>query len=291
MGKFFDKGLNYIQSGFNLFGFSINRISTNNPYRDNGLSLYKQLYDDDSIKNKKFYNVGAGSFQHPYWTNLDYYSDWYKQNRLNTQINFDLTSNKSFPIESESANIVYSSHTIEHIQDDSAQNLFNESHRILKSGGLLRLSTPNIDIEYRAVIDNDRHYFYWINNYSEDSEMKRISIKIPMNKWSIKQIFLYHFAAQMSIHHLENTKKIDDNKFDEIFSSMSYEAALNYCTSLCYLNIQRKFPGNHINWWNKDKLFKMLKIAGFNNIYLSAWGQSFSPVLRNTTLFDTMASL
>ncbi|WP_151415018.1 hypothetical protein [Treponema denticola] len=28
--------------------------------------LYKMLYSEESIKNRKFYNIGAGSFFHPY---------------------------------------------------------------------------------------------------------------------------------------------------------------------------------------------------------------------------------
>jgi len=41
-----------------------------------------------------------------------------------------------------------------------------------------------------------------------------------------------------------------------------------------------------MNWWNKKKAFRMLREAGFEKIYSSAYGQSFSPVLRNTALFD-----
>ncbi len=67
---------------------------------------------------------------------------------------------------------------------------------------------------------------------------------------------------------------------------MGYEQALNYCTSKCPIDIQKKYPGHHCNWWNKDKMFRMLKKAGFKNIFLSGYGQSFSPVLRNTQLFD-----
>jgi len=67
---------------------------------------------------------------------------------------------------------------------------------------------------------------------------------------------------------------------------MEYEEALNHCISKCSLEVQKKYPGNHINWWNKDKLFRMLRMAGFENIYLSGYGQSLSPVLRNTWIFD-----
>lgn len=67
---------------------------------------------------------------------------------------------------------------------------------------------------------------------------------------------------------------------------MDYEKALNYIKDKCILEIQKKYSVDHINWWNKDKLFRMLQEAGFEEVYLSGYGQSLSPVLRNTSYFD-----
>ena len=108
-----------------------------------------------------------------------------------------------------------------------------------------------------------------------------------MNKASIQQIFLYHFASGVSELHIDKTvPKISDGKLDELFSTLSFEDALNFCTSNCSLGVQKKYPGNHINWWNEKKAVKMLRKAGFKTIYRSGWGQSGFPVLRNTSLFD-----
>ena len=40
-----------------------------NPLQD--LDLYRRLYSADSVDRKRFYNVGAGGFRHPAWTNVD----------------------------------------------------------------------------------------------------------------------------------------------------------------------------------------------------------------------------
>jgi hypothetical protein len=32
---------------------------------------YKQAFPFDSLKQRRFYNVGAGRFRHKYWTNID----------------------------------------------------------------------------------------------------------------------------------------------------------------------------------------------------------------------------
>ena len=47
-----------------------------------------------------------------------------------------------------------------------------------------------------------------------------------------------------------------------------------------------KFANYHINYWNFEKLKKMCIEAGFSNIYHSGFGQSLSPPLTNTKLFD-----
>ena len=107
-----------------------------------------------------------------------------------------------------------------------------------------------------------------------------------MNKASIQQLFLFAFASYVSTLVDNTLDKISDEKLDNIFEKMRYEDALNYCTSRCPIELQRKYTGFHMNWWNIKKETKMLKKAGFNEIYLSGYGQSFSPALRDTRYFD-----
>lgn len=48
----------------------------------------------------------------------------------------------------------------------------------------------------------------------------------------------------------------------------------------------KKYPGNHINWWNPKKITSILEDTGFTKIYLSGYGQSFCPILRDINIFD-----
>jgi hypothetical protein len=59
------------------------------------------------------------------------------------------------------------------------------------------------------------------------------------------------------------------------------DAALNLPPEL-----QQKYPGNHVNWWTKEKVHASLTRAGFSNVYVSAYGQSFAAPLRDTNYFD-----
>lgn len=261
------------------FGYDINKLDVDD------IQLYLDLYDSESVKNRKFYNIGGGANFHPAWTTVDFISEWYSSHT--PDINFDLLSLKEFPIDKNSAEIVYSSHTIEHITDEAAQNMFNESFRILKPGGTIRITAPDVDLDYRAYRDNDRHYFYWKDNYSLPGEIKRAHLYRPMNSLSTGEIFLSHFAASVSPLYLARSNNlISDKQLKSIFSGMEYEDALNYCTSKCPVEIHKSNSGHHINWWNKDKMFKMLRGAGFKKIFRSGYGQSFLPPLRNLTYFD-----
>jgi len=254
------------------------------------LKLYKKLYAEKSLEFKRFYNVGAGNFYHPYWTNIDYYSDWYKSNDKFTSkgIHHDLFSLTRIPLDNGIAEIVYSSHTIEHIKDEHAQFFFSEAHRILKNDGLIRITAPDIDLHYRAYKKNDLDFFYWRDWYSREKDYKRINLNQPLNGASIEQLFLQRFATAASILHAHGVKtKISDEELNGIFQELKYEDALNYCCDKCTIEIQKKNPGNHTNWWNNEKVINMLKKAGFKDIWISGHGQSQSPVLRNNSLFDS----
>lgn len=291
MKKYISAFKNVILDAIGLMGYGIHKIQTPAEIENSqwDLDLYRDLYPADSITNKSFYNIGAGGFHHPFWTNVDYDSEWYAKDRAKTLagISYDLFSLEQFPIEDSSAEITYSSHTVEHISNEATQNMFNETNRILKKNGFLRITTPNIDLEYRAYRENDRHYFHYIDTYSGYKQWERAKYNKPLNTASIEQIFLTHFASNVSTLHIDGSaERIDDDEFNALFDELNYEEALNYCINKCSVEIQKKYPGNHINWWNFKKMSSMLTEAGFSKIYLSGHGQSFCPILRNTTFFD-----
>lgn len=278
---------NGVKRLFRALGYDMRRITGPQDARLD-LELYHNIFPKESIANKRFYNIGGGSFRHPFWINIDLKCEWYQQALEGSDyINFDLLSLEKMPIPDETAEIVYSSHTLEHINDQAAQNMFNESHRVLKKGGIFRLTSPDIDLVYRAYRDDDRNFFFWIDAFSIPENYEKIRIKIPMNKASTPQIFLYFFASQVSELHADSpVPKISDKELDRLFTTLGYEEALNYCTSKCSLEAHRACPGNHINWWNRKKALRMLKGAGFEDTHSSGYGQSYCPILRNTTLFD-----
>ena len=234
------------------------------------LAIYNELYNADSLAEKCFYNIGAGSFRHPYWTNVDHYSEWYTRVQSDDMIEWDLFDLSQCPIESETAEIVYSSHTIEHITDEAAINLFHEAYRILKPGGIVRLTTHDADLFSTAYKRGDPYFF-----------------SPNISTISLEQMLLKRFATQLMRTHPEpQIIRPSDKEIQQNFEQQPLEEALNSFTQLCSINIQRKYPGDHINWWNVAKCRDMLHAAGFVDTWRSSYGQSCSPVLRNTVYFD-----
>lgn len=249
------------------------------------INLYKELFPCTSIENKKFYNIGAGSFYHPCWTNIDFYNNWYRQDLEKIGIHFDLMNCDSLPIESNSAEILYTSHVIEHITDKAIKNLFSEAYRILKSDGIFRITAPDINLLHRAFQNNDWFFFRdSINYYSNPEVMKKLNIR-SMAEAKLADIYQYYFSATTSpLTKYEESRKIFNEELVQIFSEKSYEEALNYICS--FSKFAPNKSGYHINWANASKVIRLLKQAGFSRCDVSAYGQSKSAILRDTSFFD-----
>lgn len=82
-------------------------------------------------------NLGCGYRPMAGWINVDH------ARGSEVQVVWDVTRNLPFPDASCAA--VFSEHMIEHIPKGDAQRLLEECHRVLGSGGVLRISTPDAE--------------------------------------------------------------------------------------------------------------------------------------------------
>jgi predicted SAM-dependent methyltransferase len=226
---------------------------------------YVQLFGQDAVDNRRFYNIGAGGFRHPAWTNVDKRSDWYAGNKDNVDIDCDLLDLVPLSLEDNSARAIYSSHVIEHIPNDCAANLFAEAYRAMAPGGVLRITCPDAAVNHAAYARGDRVFFHYLYD-------------------NIQACFLHTFAAQLLKADYEES--LSPAEVGELFSTLPLDDALDAVVSRCSVEYQRTRPGNHMNWWHLDKLERFLKEAGFKECHRSGYGQSICPVLRDTQFFD-----
>lgn len=122
------------------------------------ICIFKRIYKPNDEKDLMI-NIGGGKFYKKYWWVLDYRSDYYPHNSVYIDYNFDLTTNKPFPVKNDSTKFFYSSHTLEHIPQEHCQHIFNEFFRCLQKGGAIRITLPDFDEVYKAFQNNDIKFF------------------------------------------------------------------------------------------------------------------------------------
>lgn len=235
------------------------------------------IYPEKERPEQPLYiNIGAGAFYHPYWHNLDTPNEFYaKSQKDHIHIQYDLTSRKQLPFLDNSLKAVYISHVIEHLSDDHVQYCFTEVHRCLQQGGFFRITCPDIDFEYDAYCRGDLSVWMWPTPWGARS-------------FSIEQRFLEHFATILTFNYPDSaSRKYSDEEIRDVFSRLPKEEALDYFITQIPMQLKPFYPENHINWFNVIKLMTMLRKAGFESIYDSRYGQSKTPIMRNTRLFDS----
>ncbi len=76
---------------------------------------------------------------------------------------------QKFAFESESFDFIYCEHGIEHVTFESGLQCLSECYRVLKKGGVLRISTPSLE--------------KWINYYLVDSEAHDRATMLATHIW------------------------------------------------------------------------------------------------------------
>jgi predicted SAM-dependent methyltransferase len=98
--------------------------------------------------------IGAGRNGKPGWLSTDLYA----QENPNGTTSVALDATKTFPMRDNSFDFVFSEHMIEHITYSSGRNMIRECFRVLKPGGVVRITTPSLGFLLR-IMSPDRSEF------------------------------------------------------------------------------------------------------------------------------------
>lgn len=93
-------------------------------------------------------HVGAGNVRLEGWLNTDimpYLAPLF------------LDATRRFPIGDNTVSYIFSEHFIEHVSRSDAVGFVNESFRVLKPGGILRVATPDVEALAQAYLDDPEH--------------------------------------------------------------------------------------------------------------------------------------
>tara|TARA_B110000483_G_scaffold202018_1_gene243403 strand:- start:2321 stop:3277 length:957 start_codon:yes stop_codon:yes gene_type:complete len=253
-----------------LFGAALNRY-------DSSVSLYsarkdRALYKNYPKKESIFLNFGSGAFQHPYWKNYDFpgLSNYYKsiqgkQNKDFFPINL-CEEDLKLPYENNSVSLIYSGHTIEHLEEEKVACFLSECARVLKPGGAFRVAIPSTDVsfDFSRIIFNQRHI-------SEAD--KSISIR------------------SSTLHVFQPSSELSQDIIQEDSVDCNFDASTFLRSAVEKRGLSSAFresnPEFHISHWNHEKLAAMSTEVGFE-YYLPLYrGSTTQPPFRNIEVFDT----
>ena len=224
--------------------------------------------DRKTDDEKLMINIGGGEFFVRHWRVMDYNTDYYKRGYGIIDYFHDLKSPGPFPFQDNQVYLFYSSHTLEHIDNKYCQHILDEIYRCLKPEGAVRLTMPGFDGIKKAYINKDNRFFW------------------PYDNMPLEIGFLHWFATYFA----QDEGKITSEEVKEKLKTMSLDEYADYLTNKIPKDYQNNNFG-HCNWWSYEKLEKMLRKAGFTNIYRSsAQGSKFKEMRVGTKFqssFDT----
>lgn len=94
-------------------------------------------------------NLGAGGDIKEGWRNLDI--TFAPPNYINIA--------EPLPFADTTVDVIYSSHTVEHVDSPTALRFFDECFRVLKPGGVVRIAVPSVS---RIAAQADQQYLSWL---------------------------------------------------------------------------------------------------------------------------------
>lgn len=206
---------------------------------------------------KKNLNIGCGGYFISGFVSLDMESEWYhKDNQQGKFIPYNIISD-NIPADSNVVDNIYCSHVIEHLENENVYRLFLESYRVLKKGGVFRISCPDAEFLWNVSKFNNEYWNWRLLWFSSELSLTNTG-EITQADFLIRDI-----ATPRSKHYkysLENpVSKVDfNNNMDKELSSLTKE-----------LVFRQKYPGDHINYWYYDKIKTLGKEVGFGQIIKS----------------------
>ena len=222
--------------------------------------LMKKLILPDP--NNRFLNLGGGNWYYPGWENIDYY-----QSSILVDYEIDFREKKSLPFSDNCVNAIFTSHVLEHLDDESLIFLLKECYRILKPKGILRISVPDMDKAMEAYKNNNSSFF----------EKGGVSCKGD----SIERKLVNYFASYR-LGNFSGGPIVQKNLVKEKFQSLDKYAFAKWCVSLIPKNASYKA---HVNAYDFQRIKKFLNEARFLKVLKSTYRGSKLETMR-TIEFD-----
>jgi predicted SAM-dependent methyltransferase len=167
-----------------------------------------------------------------------------KEDWLNSDLNpsskkIFLDATKKIRFNNKTFDYIFSEHLIEHLEYDQADEFLRECYRVLKPGGKIRISTPNlvflINLYKNEKTEDEKKYILWATEHLQDCKNPAVFvINNFFRSWGHK--FIYDFETLSSM--LSQIGFVDVSKLEV---NQSFDSAL------CGLESHGKVIGEEFN--------------------------------------------
>ncbi|MDY7577038.1 methyltransferase domain-containing protein [Herbaspirillum sp. RTI4] len=246
---------------------------------------YRKVNDFEYSSNSEFIkhenirniNLGGGSwFSENGWINYDEFS-----RDIRGKIKFH--SHTELPYPSSYADVVYSSHCLEHLNDSVVNKLIREAYRVLNNGGKLVIKLPDFDAvldEFRRGVDNeilsvnpDRWNIVPLKKMWENSGIpfsyERLAAMIFCGYW--KRNGYQHFSDIQQDNSYHGPCKISDSENRLILEKdiSPHSIAMTYVNKVIEIEGEENIVFNHQNAWSYKEFIALIESIGFEFIETS----------------------
>lgn len=203
-------------------------------------------------------NVGSGIWFRRGWATVDYYAP-----RRSVDFSIDLRSASSLPFASRSVSLIFSSHLLEHLSDAQGVLLLEEFARVLRPGGLLRVSLPDAERAIAAYRLSNTDFF---------------SSGGVLCSGPTLEHQLVNFFASYRDEAGDHGPSVDPNEVEA-----SVQRPLGEFIAWCVARIPSSAAYvAHVNGFDFEKLERMLRSAGFTHVKRCDFRRSSVNELRGT---------
>jgi len=213
-------------------------------------------------------NLGSGNkWNCPGWRALDSIHG----ERLSESTRFDL--------DDASVQSAFSCHFFEHVDDATANNLFREVRRILRSDGVFRIVVPDVEKFIQKYKENDAKWYREVVQFNGRPEWSRYGVERTIDN------LLLHFLANFDFNGPNGFYRggpigLDPKKLRHQAQTQTTGEFCNWVLAHVPQNDARVTP-QHINWWTYEKFNQLLRDAGFRDIKRSEYMQTESENMKS----------
>ena len=201
----------------------------------------------------KLLNIGCGYITHPEWINLDI--------APTDPIVKSFDFRRGLPSASESIDACYSSHVLEHARLEEAKFLIQDCFRVLKSGGIVRIVVPDLELIVREYLK----YLEKVSQGDRTSEANYDWMVLEL----LDQVARDRQGGEMA-KYLNQSRLLNE---DFVVHRMGFE--LSNCRAANQRTIWEKLKSKRLSWFIQKIRYKISEIL----VYIVA-GRSAQIALR-----------